>query len=101
MKRAPDMIIGGLERHLEKWWNGEDADPATGVPHLASVIACAGIVLDARLCGKLNDDRPPTAPISKLIDDAEALVKALMAMHADKAPHHCTQIEPSPKKAPR
>ena len=26
-----------LLRHLSRWWNGEDADPDTGVPHLASV----------------------------------------------------------------
>lgn len=86
-----------LERHLEKWWNGEWADPATGVPHLASVIACAGIILDADICSKLTDDRPPAAPVANLIDQAESRVKALVAMHADKDPHHWTiadKIEP-------
>ncbi len=38
-----------LERHLAKWWNGEWADEKTGVPHLASIIACAGILLDANV----------------------------------------------------
>lgn len=77
-----------LERHLEKWWNGEWADPKTGVPHLASVLACAGIILDAKLCGKLNDDRPPAAPLSEMIDEAEDLVRTLKAMHASEDPHH-------------
>lgn len=85
-----------LERHLEKWWNGEWADPATGVPHLASVIACAGIILDADLVGKLNDDRPPVAPLSEHIDDMSATVAALFAMHADKDPHHWTIQDPIP-----
>ena len=66
-----------LQRHLEKWWNGEWADPATGVPHLASVIACAGILLDARLVDKLTDDRPPAAPLSEAIDAMEADVRRI------------------------
>jgi len=86
-----------MERHLEKWWNGEDVDPSTQVPHLASVLACAGIILDAALCGKLNDDRPPAAPISEEIDASEATVKALLALHADKNPKHWTQADMLPR----
>ncbi|KFC63960.1 hypothetical protein FG93_05470 [Bosea sp. LC85] len=81
---------GALRRHLAKWWNGEEADPKTGVPHLASVIACAGILLDARLCGKLTDDRPPAAPMSALIDELEADVQRITALFADRDPRHWT-----------
>lgn len=86
-----------LERHLEKWWNGEWADAKTGVPHLASVIACAGIILDADLCGKLNDDRPPAAPVAELIDGLEGLVAKLKALHAEHDPHHYTIADTVPK----
>lgn len=79
-----------LERHLAKWWNGEECDPATGVPHLASVIACAAIILDANLVGKLTDDRPPRAPMARLIDDAADIVQHLQQMHKDKNPRHWT-----------
>lgn len=79
-----------LDRHLAKWWNGEDADPHTGVPHLASVIACAGILLDADLCGKLTDDRPPPADMGKLIDSLQATVSGLKAKYADQSPHQWT-----------
>lgn len=79
-----------LERHLKKWWNGEWADKKTKVPHLASVIACAAIILDARSVGKLVDDRPPTADVDKLIADAEEVVKHLYEMHKDMTPHHWT-----------
>ena len=65
-----------IGRHLIRWWNGEDVDPKTGVPHLASIIAGAGIVLDAGLLGKLTDDRPPRSP---------DLCAALDAMQADIA----------------
>jgi len=57
-----------LRRHLARWWNGEDRDQITHIKHLASIIACAGILLDAELCGKLMDDRPPRTPIGKIID---------------------------------
>jgi hypothetical protein len=79
-----------LERHLEKWWNGEEADPVTGVPHLASVVACAAIILDAQLVDKLTDDRPPAAPMGELIDGMEAKVKAVLALFADRRPKQWT-----------
>lgn len=81
---------GALLRHFAKWGNGEDVDPKTGVPHLASVVACAGILLDAKLCGKLIDDRPPAAPVSALIDALEADVQRITALFADRAPRHWT-----------
>lgn len=82
-----------LERHLKKWWNGEEVDPKTGVPHLASVIACAGIILDAALVGKLTDDRPPKAPMSELIDSMESKVAHLKELHKDKHPKHQTELD--------
>lgn len=48
-----------LERHLDKWWNGEDIDPDTGVPHLANAAACLAVLIDARAQDNMVDDRPP------------------------------------------
>lgn len=79
-----------MKRHLACWHNGEEADPVTGVPHLASVIACAGILLDAQLCGKLIDDRPPAAPVGERIRAAEAEVAKVLALFADRQPKHFT-----------
>ena len=77
-------------RHVMKWWNGEDCDPVTKVPHLASVIACAGIMLDAELCGKLTDDRPPRAPIGDLINEADVAVKHMKELFKDHDPNQYT-----------
>jgi hypothetical protein len=82
-----------LERHLAKYWNGEWADPVTGVPHLASVIACAGIILDANAAGKLTDDRPPAIPLAGIIDGLEPAVKHLQELFKDKHPHHHTEAD--------
>ena len=79
-----------LKRHIAKWWNGEWADPKTKVPHLANALACIGIILDAELCGKLVDDRPPSVDMAALIDSQEEVVKGLKALFADKDPRHWT-----------
>lgn len=74
-------------RHFAKWWNGEECDPQTGVPHLASVAACVAILIDAGALGKLTDDRPPAAPIGSGIAAAERIserVKELFAAHDPK-----------------
>lgn len=81
-----------LERHLKKWWNGEDTDSKTGVPHLASVIACAAIILDANVVGKLTDDRPPRADIAKLAEQLEGITNNLWKMHANMQPVHHTHL---------
>lgn len=79
-----------LERHLAKWWNGEWADPVTKVPHLASVIACAGIIADADLAGKLTDDRPPSVDMGKFFEEMEENVKHLQILFQDCNPKHHT-----------
>lgn len=47
-------------RHMAAWYEGDDLDPESGLPHLAHVMACMSIILDAEKFGKLNDDRPTT-----------------------------------------
>jgi hypothetical protein len=84
------IYVAALQRHLMKWFNGEECDPKTKVPHLASVIACAGIILDARSCGKLTDDRPPAVDMERLIAELEDVVKHVYGLHAHMQPHHNT-----------
>lgn len=79
-----------LDRHVERWWNGEDVDPSTGVPHLASAIACIGILLDAKTCGKLTDDRPPPAPLGDLLEDLRRRMPLLRELFDGEAPHQYT-----------
>lgn len=89
------VYISALERHLARWKNGEEADPETGVPHLASALACIGIILDAGLCGKLTDDRPPAAPISGLIADA-AVIARLQRLFGGRRPKQWTIADGDP-----
>lgn len=84
------IYYDAFRRHTDKWWNGEDVDPTTRIKHLASSIACQLIILDAELCGMLNDDRPPRAPLSPEIDKLAEEVKYLKKLFADHHPHQYT-----------
>lgn len=83
------VYLNALERHLTRFKNGEDFDPETHVPHLASIIACAGIIIDASLHDKCTDDRADNSPESNAAVDKAAQVQAhLRELHKDKAPVH-------------
>ncbi len=45
-------------RHLLAWWDGESLAADSGAHHLAHVMACCAILLDAEGCATLNDNRP-------------------------------------------
>lgn len=84
------IYMDAMLRHAEKFINGEWADPDSRVPHLASICACANIIMDARECGKLVDDRPKSAPAARVIDEAADIVRHLRELHKDKNPRHYT-----------
>jgi len=85
------VYVAAMRRHLAKWLNGEDRDPKTGVHHLGSVRACAGILLDAEALGKLVDDRPPSnRRMSQLLDAFEARVRKVREVFKDFSPKHYT-----------
>jgi hypothetical protein len=54
------VYYDAAQRHLMAWFRGEDLDPESGVSHLAHVMACCNILLDAEKHGKLNDNRLTT-----------------------------------------
>lgn len=79
-----------IERHLKKWWNGQDRDPLTRVMELASVRACCGILIDSTILGMLNDDRPPQAPVGEHLDASIEHVAFLKELFAGHKPHQYT-----------
>lgn len=54
------VYYDAAQRHLMAWFAGEDIDSESGISHLAHVMACCNIVLDAKEHGKLNDNRLTT-----------------------------------------
>lgn len=48
-------------RHLIAWWEGEDTDPDSGLPHVIKAIASLVVLRDAMFQNNLIDDRPPSS----------------------------------------
>jgi hypothetical protein len=88
------IYIAALERHKMKFMAGEWADPETKVPHLSSMLACIGIIVDAYTSNKLNDDRPPVQPdLSKAVADAARIQQHLKELFRDHNPHQHTALD--------
>lgn len=75
------VYYAACNRHLDKWFNGEDYDPSTGLPHLANALACIAVLIDASECAKLNDDRPPSCDMGGILIRMEADVKELQKLY--------------------
>src|ERR1051326_971183 len=77
-------------RHMDKWFEGEDIDSDSGLPHLAHALACIAVVVDAQAAGKLNDDRQVKGGFTELLQELQPHVERLKAKYADKHPKHYT-----------
>lgn len=96
--------VDAARRHLLKFSEGEWAAPDTQVPHLVSVRACIGIILDAwtasmypaprapmRVTGKfLTDDRIPSIHVAAVEAEATRIANHLRKVFKDKTPRHMT-----------
>lgn len=74
------VYVAACRRHLAKWYNGEEVDPRTKVPHLANALACLAVLIDSLESGNLNDDRPPYVDVAGLINRFEGNVKHLQEL---------------------
>ena len=84
------IYYDAAKRHLNAWFEGEDADPDSGLPHLAHVLACCAILVDAEAAHKLTDDRMVRGGYRPFIDQMTAHVARLKKKHADRNPKHYT-----------
>jgi len=77
-------------RHLSKWFEGENIDPESGVPHLGHALACLAILVDAQAAGKLNDDRMIAGGYDAMLKELAPMVPLIKARYADRTPKHYT-----------
>jgi len=86
------VYYDALMRHIMAWWEGEDIDPASGLPHVVKALSTLVVLRDAQRNGMVNDDRPPISPID--YDDLNAKTAAIIEMHKDKSPRQYTRDDP-------
>lgn len=84
------IYYDALTRHVTKWFEGQDTDPDSGLPHLAHALACLAIVVDAQAAGVLNDDRQVKGGVLEMMDRLSEHVTRLQEKYADRHPHHYT-----------
>lgn len=66
---SASVYMAALLRHAGRWFDGEDIDPDSGIPHLGHAGACIDILIDATETGNLVDDRPAPGAASRLITE--------------------------------
>lgn len=61
--------IGAIKRHFMLWEDGVDTDEESGRHHLAHIMACCALALDAHHTGQLVDNRSKTGLVARLLKD--------------------------------
>jgi len=84
------IYYDACRRHINAWFEGENIDPDSGLPHLAHAIACLAILIDAYACNNLRDDRMYPGGYRKLINEMTKEVARLKELHKDRNPKHWT-----------
>lgn len=90
------IYYDACRRHLNKWFEGEELDPDSGLPHLAHALACLAIIIDAEAAGKLNDDRQYPGGYAEYVAKMTPHVKRLKAKYQQTPePVHYTHVHSS------
>ncbi len=84
------IYVDAAKRHLDKWFEGQDCDADSGLPHFAHALACIAILVDAQAAGMLNDDRMVAGGYLAMLDALTPHVARLKELHAGKNPRHYT-----------
>ena len=84
------IYVDAAKRHLSKWFEGQDIDEDSGLPHLAHALACIVIIIDALEAGKLKDDRMVKGGYLEVLKKFTPEVKRLKEKYKDKNPKHYT-----------
>ena len=82
------IYLDAAKRHLDAWYEGEEAAPDSGVHHLGHALACIAILVEAIAAENLNDDRAYPTHYKKWIDKLTPFVKKIKENHKDKNPKH-------------
>lgn len=79
-----------LRRHMDKWFEGEDIDRDSGLPHLAHALGCLAVLVDALYAGKLNDDRQVPGGFIGALTELTPHVARLKSKYSELSPKHYT-----------
>ena len=78
------VYVSACQRHLAAWFENEDTDKDSGLPHLGHALACLAILVDADAAGKLTDDRQYPGGYRKLMNELTPLVAMVNEKYKDR-----------------
>lgn len=82
------VYYDALMRHIMAWWEGQDTDPDSGMPHIVKAVTTLVVLRDAQIQGMVEDDRPPSSP--EFYTELNKLAAQIIERHKDKNPKHYT-----------
>ena len=98
MGAKASIYYDACRRHLTAWFEGEEKDPQSGLPHLGHALACLAILVDTQANGTMEDDRNYSGGYFKVLESMTPEVSRLKDKYADwETPHHWT-IQDAPRK---
>jgi hypothetical protein len=87
------VYYDAARRHLDRWFEGYDTDPDSGLSELCHVLSCLAIITDAEAMGTLNDDRMFPGGYDTLRTAMTPHVARLKEKHKGRDPKHYTIID--------
>ncbi len=82
------VYFDALNRHGDRFWEGEDTDPDSGLSHVTKMITTLMVLRDSMISGNWVDDRPPRTAPPGFFDDLNAKAKALLEKYPNAPPAH-------------
>lgn len=74
--------------HIMQWWEGEDIDPDSGMPHIVKAMASLAVLRDAQMMGLYSDDRPIRPDLDSLRSRLQSKVEELLDRYPDPKARH-------------
>jgi hypothetical protein len=74
-------------RHLLRYYEGEDIDPDSGLPHITKAMASLAVLRDAEINETVVDDRPPRSN-SEWFSNLQTIVDGLFEKYPDSVEAH-------------
>jgi mutator protein MutT len=90
------VYVDALYRHVSAYFEGEDFDPDSGLPHLAHALACLAILVEAHAKGNAVDDRQYPTQYRVLVQELTPHVERLRKLRAGCDVKHYTITDASP-----
>lgn len=93
------VYFDATNRHLARWWEGEDIDPDSGLSHITKAIASLVVLRDAMMNEMCNDDRPPPVKNANWMNDLDKQVKVILDKYPDAKAPYTNRQEGGPRNA--